>query len=146
MKAMETSSDQKIRVGIVGGAGYTGGELLRILLYHPQVSLAFVHSSSNGGRHLYEVHSDLLGETDLVFSTEYSDEVDVVFLCVGHGDAKKFLAGRSFPERVRIIDLSQDFRLSATASHDGRDFVYGLPELQREAIRSARNVANPGCF
>jgi N-acetyl-gamma-glutamyl-phosphate reductase len=146
MNLMASSTDQKIRVGIVGGAGYTGGELLRILLRHPQVSLDFVHSSSNGGRHLYEVHSDLLGETDLVFSTEYSDEVDVVFLCVGHGDAKKFLASRSFPDRVRLIDLSQDFRLAGTASLDGRDFVYGLPELQREAIRSAKNIANPGCF
>lgn len=143
---MAARSESNIRVGIVGGAGYTGGELLRILLNHPQVSLTFVHSTSNGGRPLYEVHTDLLGETDLSFSTSYSDEVDVVFLCVGHGDAKKFLSQQSFPDRVRIIDLSQDFRLEANARLEERSFVYGLPELQKEAIQTAANIANPGCF
>jgi N-acetyl-gamma-glutamyl-phosphate reductase len=143
---MAGSSDSNIRVGIVGGAGYTGGELLRILLRHPQVTLSFVHSTSNGGRPLYEVHTDLLGETELAFSTSFSDEVDVVFLCVGHGDARKFLSQQSFPAAVRIIDLSQDFRLAAKSGLEARAFVYGLPELQREAIRSAANIANPGCF
>ncbi|MGV3588207.1 MAG: N-acetyl-gamma-glutamyl-phosphate reductase [Adhaeribacter sp.] len=145
MSANQTS-DQKIRVGIVGGAGYTGGELLRILLQHPNTEITFIHSSSNGGRPVYEVHTDLLGETELTFSTEYSDAVDVVFLCVGHGAAKKFLEGQSFPPKVRIIDLSQDFRLAANASLNGRSFVYGLPELQKEAITQAENIANPGCF
>ena len=143
---MAGSTDSIIRVGIVGGAGYTGGELIRLLLHHPQVSISFVHSTSNGGRPLHEVHTDLLGETELSFSTDFSDEVDVVFLCVGHGAAKKFLSQQSFRASVRLIDLSQDFRLSASASLDGRDFVYGLPELQREAIREAGNIANPGCF
>jgi N-acetyl-gamma-glutamyl-phosphate reductase len=143
---MVASAASNIRVGIVGGAGYTGGELLRILLNHPQVSLAFVHSTSNGGRPLYEVHTDLLGETELSFSTSFSDEVDVVFLCVGHGAAKKFLDQQSFPARVRIIDLSQDFRLASTAQLEERSFVYGLPELQKEAIQTAGNIANPGCF
>ncbi len=136
----------KIRVGIVGGAGYTGGELLRILLQHPAVEISFIHSSSNGGRPVYEVHSDLLGETELTFSTEFSEAVDVIFLCVGHGAAKKFLEGQSFPSDVRIIDLSQDFRLAANASLNGRSFVYGLPELQKEVIVQAENIANPGCF
>ena len=143
---MAGSTDSNIRVGIVGGAGYTGGELIRLLLHHPQVSISFVHSTSNGGRPLHEVHTDLLGETELSFSTDFSDEVDVVFLCVGHGAAKKFLSQQSFRASVRLIDLSQDFRLTASASLDGRDFVYGLPELQREAIREAGNIANPGCF
>jgi N-acetyl-gamma-glutamyl-phosphate reductase len=143
---MAGSADSTIRVGIVGGAGYTGGELIRLLLHHPQVHISFVHSTSNGGRPLYEVHTDLLGETELHFSTTFSDEVDVVFLCVGHGAAKKFLSQQSFPASVRLIDLSQDFRLSASSSLDGRDFVYGLPELQREAIQDAGNIANPGCF
>lgn len=143
---MPGKADSLIRVGIVGGAGYTGGELVRLLLNHPQVSISFVHSTSNGGRPLYEVHSDLLGETELSFSTTFSDEVDVVFLCVGHGAAKKFLSQQSFPASVRIIDLSQDFRLTATASLENRSFVYGLPELQKEAIRQAGNIANPGCF
>jgi N-acetyl-gamma-glutamyl-phosphate reductase len=145
MSASPTSTS-KIRVGIVGGAGYTGGELLRILLTHPNVEISFVHSSSNGGRPVYEVHTDLLGDTDLTFSTEYSAAIDVLFLCVGHGAAKKFLEQQRFPEQVRIIDLSQDFRLSATANFDARSFVYGLPELQKEAIIEAKNIANPGCF
>ncbi|KAA5547785.1 N-acetyl-gamma-glutamyl-phosphate reductase [Adhaeribacter rhizoryzae] len=145
MNANQTSG-QKVRVGIVGGAGYTGGELLRILLQHPNADISFVHSSSNGGRPVYYVHTDLLGETELTFSTEYSDAVDVVFLCVGHGAAKKFLEGQKFPAAVKIIDLSQDFRLAPTANFDGRTFVYGLPELQKEAVINAENIANPGCF
>src|SRR4028119_2209355 len=137
------SLNSKLRVGIAGGAGYTGGELLRILLNHPQAEITFVHSSSNGGKPVYAVHTDLLGETELTFSTEFSQDIDVLFLCVGHGDAVKFLAANPFPESVKIIDLSQDFRLSKSVNSNGRDFVYGLPELQREAILQANNIANP---
>jgi N-acetyl-gamma-glutamyl-phosphate reductase len=136
----------RIRVGIVGGAGYTGGELLRILLNHPHTNLVFVHSKSNAGNPVHKVHHDLLGDTDLTFSSELSAEIDVLFLCVGHGDARKFLAATPIPDHVRVIDLSQDFRLNSDSSSGNRDFVYGLPELQREKIREARNVANPGCF
>lgn len=132
----------KIRVGIIGGAGYTAGELLRLLVHHPLVELGFVHSSSNAGKPIAAVHRDLIGDCDKVFSSRYSDEVDVVFLCVGHGDAKKVLAEYAFPTTVKIIDLSQDFRLQANAE----DFVYGLPELNRARIQTAKYIANPGCF
>lgn len=135
-----------ISVGIIGGAGYTGGEAIRILLNHPQVELRFVHSNSNGGNFLYEVHTDLLGETTMRFTNELRTDVDVMMLCVGHGDARKFLESNSIPDSVRIIDLSQDFRLSAGENFGGRKFVYGLPEMNRERIAQARNIANPGCF
>ncbi|MDB5280271.1 MAG: N-acetyl-gamma-glutamyl-phosphate reductase [Ferruginibacter sp.] len=136
----------KIKVGIVGGAGYTGGELLRLLINHPQVDIAFINSSSNVGNPVSKVHADLIGETDLTFSAELSDDIDVLFLCVGHGDAKKFLSENTIADHIKIIDLSQDFRLSNKATIDNRNFVYGLPELNREAIRTAKNIANPGCF
>lgn len=139
-------SDKKIQVGIVGGAGYTGGELLRILINHPRVEIAFVHSNSNAGNFIYDVHTDLVGDTDLKFSGELSQDIDVLFLCVGHGDAKKFLSANSVDARIRIIDLSQDFRLSDNSRFNDRNFVYGLPELNREAIMTAQNIANPGCF
>ena len=135
-----------VRVGIIGGAGYTGGEAIRILLNHPDVELAFVHSNSNGGNRLSDVHIDLLGETDMRFTDQLRTDVDALMLCVGHGDARKFLEATPIPDSVRIIDLSQDFRLRATASIGSRQFVYGLPELNREKIRAARNIANPGCF
>jgi N-acetyl-gamma-glutamyl-phosphate reductase len=146
-----------IKAGIVGGAGYTGGELLRILINHPQVEIVFVHSNSNTGNYIYEVHTDLFGETDLKFSGELADDIDVLFLCVGHGDARKFLDASPIAAHIKIIDLSQDFRLkenstlhlqTITADPEPtiRSFVYGLPELNREAIRSAKNIANPGCF
>ena len=135
-----------VRVGIIGGAGYTGGEAIRILLNHPDVELAFVHSNSNGGNRLSDVHIDLLGETDMRFTDQLRTDVDALMLCVGHGDARKFLEATPIPDSVRIIDLSQDFRLQATASIGNRQFVYGLPELNREKIRAARNIANPGCF
>jgi N-acetyl-gamma-glutamyl-phosphate reductase len=141
-----TESTSKIKVGIVGGAGYTGGELLRILVNHANVDIAFVHSNSNAGKHLYEVHTDLFGDTDLRFASELSHHIDVLFLCVGHGDAKKFLEANPIPDHIRIIDLSQDFRLSQNATLKNKSFVYGLPELNREAIKSAHNIANPGCF
>ncbi|RYY59349.1 MAG: N-acetyl-gamma-glutamyl-phosphate reductase, partial [Chitinophagaceae bacterium] len=135
-----------IKAGIVGGAGYTGGELLRLLLRHPGVAIAFVHSRSQSGSPVTSVHSDLLGETELRFAGELSQDIDVLFLCVGHGEAKKFLAENEISASVKVIDLSQDFRLSGRVTIGGRSFVYGLPELQRDAIRGAQNVANPGCF
>lgn len=144
-----------IKVGIVGGAGYTGGELIRLLVNHPYVAVSFIHSRSNAGNYVYAVHEDLMGETDLSFTDELSQDIDVLFLCVGHGEAKKFLAENPFDARIKVIDLSQDFRLGKNASASfpagndksvTRDFVYGLPELNREAIRTASNIANPGCF
>jgi N-acetyl-gamma-glutamyl-phosphate reductase len=134
----------KIRAGVIGGAGYTGGETIRLLINHPQVELAFVHSRSNAGNPLHTVHSDLIGETSLKFTDSLSQAVDVVFLCLGHGESKKFLQENTFDQSVKIIDLSQDFRLGDTIP--GREFVYGLPELNRDKIRSSNNIANPGCF
>ena len=132
-----------IKVGIVGGAGYTAGELLRILLTHPDVEIRCVQSSSNAGNTVASVHTDLLGDTDLTFSAELNtDVVDVIFLCMGHGKSKKFLTSNSIPAHIKIIDLSHDYRLNA----EGNDFVYGLPELNLEAIKKADKIANPGCF
>jgi len=136
----------KIHAGIVGGAGYTGGELLRLLINNPFVNIKFIHSNSNAGNLISKVHADLLGETDLHFTGELSNDIDVLFLCVGHGDAKKFLAANAIAEKIKVIDLSQDFRLANNVTFNDRYFVYGLPELNKEAIRSAKNIANPGCF
>jgi len=136
----------RILAGIVGGAGYTGGEMLRILINHPNVEIAFVHSTSSAGKHVYEVHTDLFGDTDLKFAAELAYNIDVLFLCVGHGDAKKFLDANPIPDHIKIIDLSRDFRLTQSAKHKTKSFVYGLPELNREAIKKANNIANPGCF
>nr|WP_294948547.1 N-acetyl-gamma-glutamyl-phosphate reductase [uncultured Mucilaginibacter sp.] len=141
-----TESTSKIRAGIVGGAGYTGGEMLRILINHPNVDIVFVHSTSSAGKHVYDVHTDLFGDTDLQFASELSNAIDVLFLCVGHGDARKFLEANEIPDSVKVIDLSQDFRLSQNSTLKGKSFVYGLPELNREVISSADNIANPGCF
>ena len=135
-----------IKAGIIGGAGYTGGEAIRILLNHPEVELSYVHSNSNAGNLLSDVHTDLLGDTDMRFTGELSNDIDVLFLCVGHGDARKFLETNPFPKQIKIIDLSQDFRLAAGADLDGRHFIYGLPEMNLEKIRTAHNIANPGCF
>lgn len=143
----------------MGGAGYTGGELIRILINHPQVDIVFVHSNSNAGNFIHDVHTDLIGDTDLKF-TDSPDfnaliqvspdgrdlERAVLFLCVGHGDARKFLESNEVAKSVRIIDLSQDFRLDSNSQHTNRNFIYGLPELNKEAIKSAKNIANPGCF
>lgn len=137
---------KKVRAGIVGGAGYTGGELIRLLVHHPLVTVSFIHSRSNTGNAVASVHQDLLGETDLTFTGDLSNDIDVLFLCVGHGEAKNFLAENKLDKSVKIIDLSQDFRLQAQATIGNRQFVYGLPELNREKIRSASNIANPGCF
>lgn len=133
----------KIKAGIVGGAGYTGGEMLRLLVHHPSVELIFVHSTSNQGNLITDVHTDLLGDTEMRFTGELSADIDVLFLCVGHGDAKKFLEANQIAKGIKIIDLSQDFRLAAAA---GQDWVYGLPELNRERIQQADFIANPGCF
>ena len=132
-----------IKAGIIGGAGYTAGELIRILMNHPQAEIAFVQSSSNAGNPVYEVHRDLLGDTDLVFVADPDFAgCDVVFLCMGHGKSKAFVRTHNIPASVKIIDLSQDFRLKT----EGNNFVYGLPELNREKIRSSERIANPGCF
>lgn len=143
---MTGSTSNKIKAGIVGGAGYTGGEMLRILVNHPGVEIVFVHSKSNAGNYIHQVHTDLLGDTDIKFSSDLSNGIDVLFLCVGHGDAKKFLDTNQIPDRVKIIDLSQDFRLAPNAALKTKDFIYGLPELNRDAIKKAQNIANPGCF
>jgi len=136
----------KIKAGIIGGAGYTGGELLRILVNHPNVDIAFVNSNSNAGNYIYDVHTDLIGDTDLKFTSELSKDIDVLFLCVGHGDAKKFLETNPINDSIKIIDLSQDFRLGKASTIGNKSFVYGLPELNRDKIKSAQNIANPGCF
>ena len=131
------------RIGIVGGAGYTAGELLRLLVHHPYAEIGWIHSNSMAGRPVSDVHQDLLGDTDLLFTDALSwSEVDVLFLCMGHGASATFLAEQSVPDRLKIVDLSQDFRI-ADSSHT---FVYGLPELQREHIQGADRIANPGCF
>ncbi len=137
---------QKVNIGIVGGAGYTGGELLRVLLRHPIAHISFVHSTSSAGELVSQVHADLLGDTQLKFTNTLDQNIDVLFLCVGHGDANKFLIENEIKASIKIIDLSQDFRLAGSASIGDRNFVYGLPELQREVIKSATNIANPGCF
>jgi N-acetyl-gamma-glutamyl-phosphate reductase len=142
----ESIVNKRIKAGIIGGAGYTGGELLRILINHPEVDIVFVNSSSNAGNAISDVHTDLLGDTDLKFTDQISQAIDVLFLCVGHGDAKKFLEATAINENVKIIDLSQDFRLSQNSIFKNRNFVYGLPELNRESIKAAKNIANPGCF
>ncbi len=139
---------KKIRIGITGGAGYTGGELIRILLHHPFAELVFVQSKSHAGQLLSAVHHDLTGDTDFEFSESISNDIDLLFLCVGHGEARKFLIENPVNQNIRIIDLSQDFRLHSNSqlTPDGKPFVYGLPELNRDEIKSAQNIANPGCF
>lgn len=130
-----------IKVGIIGAAGYTGGELLRILIHHPQAEIVFANSQSQAGKPVYETHTDLLGDTDLVFTSALPfEEADVIFLCSGHGQSRKFLEHNRVPDTPKIIDLSTDYR------DETEGFVYGLPELNRERIRSAAKVANPGCF
>lgn len=130
------------KIGIVGGAGYTGGELLRILVGHPDIEIKFVHSNSNAGNKVYKVHQDLMGYTDLVFTNQLSTNVDALVMCLGHGDAKKFLDTNPAFYGVNIVDLSTDFR----HAREGNDFVYGLPELNKEKIKGAKHIANPGCF
>ena len=135
-----------VNIGIIGAAGYTGGELIRILINHPSVKITFAHSKSQAGKPVYATHTDLLGDTDLVFSgsdiQELLTETDLhaIFLCSGHGESKKFLSEFAVPDAVKIIDLSTDFR------NESEGFLYGLPELQKEKIKSASKIANPGCF
>lgn len=136
--------ENRIRAGIIGGAGYTGGETIRLLMNHPTVRIKYVHSRSNAGKFLHEIHSDLIGDTDLKFTDALNKVVDVVFLCLGHGESKKFLQENEFKHYVKIIDLSQDFRLGDSIGD--REFVYGLPEVNKEVIKKSKNIANPGCF
>lgn len=138
---------KNIKVGIIGGAGYTAGELLRILINHPSVKIEFVHSTSNAGNPISQIHYDLVGETDLLFTNILDfDSVDVLFLCFGHGDAAKFIDAQNIPKSLKIIDLSQDFRWGANPNATTEGWVYGLTELNKTAIQSANYVANPGCF
>jgi N-acetyl-gamma-glutamyl-phosphate reductase len=133
----------KIKVGVIGGAGYTAGELLRILINHPAVTIVFVNSSSNARNPVTDVHSGLIGETDLVFTSELPfSSVDALFICSAHGDSKKFMDENNVPAHLKIIDLSTDYR----ETRSDHDFVYGLPELNRDEIRKATHIANPGCF
>ena len=132
-----------IRIGILGAAGYTGGELIRLLLNHPEAEIVFANSESNAGNPVADVHEGLMGDTDLTFTDQMPfDQVDVVFFCFGHGKSAAFLAQHTIPDNVKIIDLAQDFRIAAP----GNDFVYGLPEINRSRIATAQHVANPGCF
>ncbi|TGE25847.1 N-acetyl-gamma-glutamyl-phosphate reductase [Hymenobacter aquaticus] len=136
----------KIKAGIVGGAGYTAGELIRILLHHEFVELGGIVSSSNAGNPVHQVHDDLVGDTDLVFASGLAGDEDVVFLCLGHGNSKAWLAQHPLPDTTHVIDLSNDFRLEADAEFADREFVYGLPELNKGRIQQAQSIANPGCF
>jgi N-acetyl-gamma-glutamyl-phosphate reductase len=136
----------RIKAGIIGAAGYTGGELIRLLINHPYAGVDFVQSSSNSGKPVAAVHGDLLGETDLVFSAAHHFDIDVLFYCSGHGEARKFLLQNEIPSSVRLIDIGNDFRLAADAQQGQRNFVYGLPELNHAQIKQADSVANPGCF
>lgn len=137
---MEEEMAKMYKVGIIGGAGYTGAEAIRLLIHHPEVELAFVHSRSHAGHALSDVHTDLIGDTSLVFTDTPDFSVDVLFLCLGHGESKVFLKDNALPQNLKIIDLSQDFR------DESEGFVYGLPELQKEKIATADKLANPGCF
>jgi N-acetyl-gamma-glutamyl-phosphate reductase len=140
----------KVRIGIIGGAGYTGGELIRILTNHPNAEISFIHSRSNAGKPVYSVHQDLIGDTELLFTDNLSllgdGGIDVLFLCLGHGESKKFLTENIIADSIKIIDLANDFRLEVQSSIGYRQFVYGLPELNRDKIKAAQNIANPGCF
>jgi len=132
-----------IKVGIIGGAGYTAGELIRLLINHPDVEIVFINSSSNAGNKVTDVHEGLYGDTDLIFTEELPlDKIDLLYFCTAHGDTKKFMESHNLPEELKIIDLSMDYRI-ASPKHD---FVYGLPELNRRTICESKHIANPGCF
>ncbi|SEC79930.1 N-acetyl-gamma-glutamyl-phosphate reductase [Tenacibaculum sp. MAR_2009_124] len=135
-----------IQVGIIGGAGYTAGELIRLLLQHPNATINFVYSTSNAGNKVSHIHQDLEGSTDIKFTQEVNENIDVLFLCLGHGNSKKFLNSNGFSSQTKIIDLGNDFRLTQDHMHDGKEFVYGLPEFQKETIQKSSYIANPGCF
>ncbi|NAY92086.1 N-acetyl-gamma-glutamyl-phosphate reductase [Muricauda sp. JGD-17] len=135
-----------IKAGIIGGSGYTGGELIRLLLNHAETEIDFVFSTTRAGKPIASAHQDLLGLTDLGFTGQINPDVDVVFLCLGHGNSMKFLSENTFATKTKIIDLSNDFRLRENAAFGGNHFVYGLPELNKEHIKNAMTIANPGCF
>ena len=140
------STTKKLSVGIIGGSGYTGGELIRILVNHPKVSIDFVYSTTRANTHISDTHQDLLGSTDLLFTDSINPDVNVLFLCLGHGNSGTFLSENQFNDNTKIIDLSNDFRLKADRHFIGKSFVYGLPETNKKAIQSAQAIANPGCF
>ncbi|RIA10685.1 N-acetyl-gamma-glutamyl-phosphate reductase [Flavobacteriaceae bacterium MAR_2010_72] len=135
-----------IKVGIIGGAGYTAGELIRLLLNHSQAEIDFIYSTSNAGNKVSKIHQDLVGSTELEFTSEINPNIDVLFLCLGHGNSKAFLEKTSLSKKAKVIDLSNDFRLVADKVFHDKSFVYGLPELQKEVIKKASYIANPGCF
>jgi N-acetyl-gamma-glutamyl-phosphate reductase len=135
-----------IQAGIIGGAGYTAGELIRLLIHHTKVEINFVFSTSNAGNKISDVHQDLVGSLEHSFTNTINSDVDVLFLCLGHGKSKKFLDNNSFSDTTKIIDLGNDFRLENDQIFQNKQFVYGLPELQKEAIKKAKHIANPGCF
>ena len=135
-----------INVGIIGGSGYTAGELIRILMFHPNVTLNFVYSTTNAGKPLSVAHHDLLGDIEMNFTDTINPSVNVVFLCLGHGKSKAFLENNKFESHTKIIDLGNDFRLTYDQNFDGKSFVYGLPELNKSQIKNANYIANPGCF
>jgi N-acetyl-gamma-glutamyl-phosphate reductase len=135
-----------IKVGIIGGSGYTAGELIRILMFHPNATLDFIFSTTNAGKPLSIAHHDLMGDIEMNFTDQVNPNVNVVFLCLGHGKSKLFLEENQFSKDTKIIDLGNDFRLNKDAEFDGKQFVYGLPELNKTAIQSANYIANPGCF
>lgn len=132
-----------IKVGIIGGAGYTAGELIRLLINHPNVEIVFINSSSNAGNKVTDIHEGLYGEIDMVFTDELPlDQIDLLYFCTAHGDTKKFMESHTLPENLKIIDLSMDYRIAS----DEHDFIYGIPELNRNVICKSKHVANPGCF
>lgn len=135
-----------LEIGIIGGAGYTAGELIRLLLNHPEANINFVYSTSNAGNKLHKVHKDLIGSTEISFTSHINTEVNTLFLCLGHGNSTTFLEKNNFSENTKIIDLSNDFRLFTDKNFKGKDFVYGLPELDKTIIKIAKYIANPGCF
>ena len=135
-----------IKVGIIGGSGYTAGELIRILMFHPNATIDFVYSTTNAGKPLSIAHHDLMGDIEMNFTDQVNPKVNVVFLCLGHGKSKAFLEQNQFSNETKIIDLGNDFRLTKDAKFDGKQFVYGLPELNKTTIQSANYIANPGCF
>ncbi|WP_428229257.1 N-acetyl-gamma-glutamyl-phosphate reductase [Flavobacterium sp.] len=135
-----------INIGIIGGSGYTAGELIRILMYHPNVNIDFVYSTTNSGKPLSVAHHDLMGDIEMNFTDVVNPNVNVVFLCLGHGKSISFLQENQFASHTKIIDLGNDFRLTKDANFDGKEFVYGLPELNKSAIKKANFIANPGCF
>lgn len=136
----------KIKVGIIGAAGYTGGELIRLLIHHPNTEIVFAQSKSNAHKKIFQVHEDLIGTTELIFSAEHHYNIDVLFLCAGHGEGLQFLKNNNIPNHIKIIDIGNDFRLHENANINNRSFIYGLPELNKNNIQQANSIANPGCF